>query len=266
MDPSEGNLQGIALHEALHESGAYHAIHPFQQSSVSYAPLLHSIRTVERTKNTRITSVLDIGCGVGWGVKALWALNYVASGVDSSPYAISQATKRLVDSRDRSQQYHCILQQCFIVASITKIPYPRQAPDAILCAGLMEHIDVRDVNFAISEIVRVARHYLFIQIATHPQMPTMSSFRIPSRGNSTVSNIITKNYFARTPVPIERTLKPRMWWVSKFEKAGFIFIQNIPLPSPRCCAFVLKRNVSIKHPHVTSKLHRYPNTSPKSIQ
>lgn len=243
MEPSEGLLTGAVLHEALHSTGIYDAMSPYKDSSAHYAPLLASIRSVNRFRNAHIESVLDVGCGVGFGVSALWNLKYVASGVDASPSAIEMANHRLVNPNDRSYP-HCILGRCFWAASANHIPFPTRAADAILSAGLMEHIDAKDTQQVMAEMARVARKYLFLQIASQTFMPAMTQLRVPKKGNRTGSELLSKDFRGRAPHPIERNLKPQAYWIYAFEKHGFVLERNIPLPGWGCCAFVLRRNAS----------------------
>lgn len=244
MEPSEGLLRGSVLHESLHASGVYDTIHPYRgDSPVHYAPLLSSLRFLNKYKDTRIASVLDVGCGVGFGVKALWSLNFIASGCDVAPHSISTANARYIDPH-KSSHPQCLLNNCFLVGSVLSIPFPSHSTDAILSAGLLEHVEPRDVPVAVSEMARVARQYVLLQIAIEPTMPVMSQFHIPSRGNLTAAQVLARDYRARAPNPVERTLMPRLYWIDAFSKYGFVLERNIPLPHWSCCAFVLWRNAS----------------------
>jgi hypothetical protein len=130
------------------------------------------------------------------------------------------------------------------VGNIKQIPFPTRSVDAILSAGVLEHVEAKDVGRAIAELTRVSKNYLFLQIASESNMPIMTQYRIPKRGNRTGNELIIRDYRARAPHPIEVNLRPRVYWISAFEKYGWILSRNIPLPSWQCCAFVLRRNAS----------------------
>ena len=93
MEPGEGALHGAVLHDALHQLDIYETmkISRYGSHAVHYAPLLAMIRVYNRLKKAEIHSVVDIGSGVGFGVKAMWSLGLTATGVDISPFAIKMA-------------------------------------------------------------------------------------------------------------------------------------------------------------------------------
>lgn len=234
-------LRGPVLQEALHSLGIYSAMGYDQV--VSYAPLLAAIRANARLTKTVIGSVIDVGCGVGVGVSALWSLKFRASGVDVSPSAIDYARQRYVDPTDKLSN-RCVLHRCFLVGNVKRLPFPSLAADAILSAGLLEHVDPKETHLAIAELARVARQFLFIQVASTAVLPSMLQQRIAKRGNTTAAKAIIQAYRARAPHPVEVNLKPQAFWVAAFEKHGYILERNIALPSWQCCSFVLRRNAS----------------------
>ena len=240
MEPSEGLLTGVALHETLHASGIYETMNP-HSSTVHLAPILSAIRFQNRVKNARITSVLDVGCGTGVGVKALWSLNFIASGVDVSATAIKTANERYVKDRSNSQ---CVLHNCFLVGDVAKIPFPSRAFDAVMAAGLLEHVAPKYVSSAISELTRVTRQYIFLQIAMQPTLPSLTRLRLPAKGNVTASEHLIRNFRGRAQEPIEVNLKPQLYWIDLFHNRGYVFEKNTPLPNWGCCAFVLRRNAT----------------------
>ena len=251
MEASEGLLRGAVLHEALHSTGIYAAM--YKDSTVHYAPLLSSIRFANKAQQAKITSVLDVGCATGFGVKALWSLKFTASGVDISPSAIQTAKERYVNKENSHPQ--CVLHNCFLNGNVARqIPFPTNSVDAILSAGLLEHVEARDVGRAIGELTRVARKYLFLQIASESNMPIMTQFRVPKRGNRTGNELVIRDYRARVGHPIETNLRPQLYWISAFEKFGFVLSRNIPLPGWQCCAFVLRRNVTASQRYLPRKL------------
>jgi ubiquinone/menaquinone biosynthesis C-methylase UbiE len=174
----------------------------------------------------------------------MWNLKLAASGVDISPAAIDTANSRYVDPKAQTQP-RCVLHRCFSVASITRIPFPARSVDAVLSAGLLEHVDPKDARQGISELARVARRYLFLEISSQPRMPAMATLLVPPRGNQTAAKAIAQHYRGRVRYPVERNIRPQIYWVGAFSAYGFSFVRNIPLPGWACCAFVLKRNVSI---------------------
>lgn len=251
MEPEEGHLQGAVLHEALHSLEIYEAMHRYREHTVHYATLLAGLRATSRQKQANIHSVLDLGCGVGFGVKALWSLKYTASGVDISPTAISTARQRYEDPKDKLHP-QCLLHKCFQVGSAKVIPFPGRICDAIMSAGLLEHIEPRDVNQVIAEMARVTRQWMFIEVASQSTLPSLAHVRVPSKGNQTGSSLLVRSYRGRGPAPLERTIRPQVFWVNAFERHGFVLERNLPLSGwNTCCAFVLRRNAS--SPRVPSR-------------
>jgi SAM-dependent methyltransferase len=96
--------------------------------------------------------ILDAGCGYGRYVKYLGGLGYDIVGIDSSEDAVSVAKENDLDV-------------CH--GDIRQIPYENDSFDAIICFGVVEHIE-EGVEEVLSEFYRVLtdKGKLFISIPT----------------------------------------------------------------------------------------------------
>ncbi|MDD5147739.1 MAG: class I SAM-dependent methyltransferase [Candidatus Daviesbacteria bacterium] len=127
-------------------------------------------------------SVLDVGCAYGFVVKRFQDLGIPATGIEYSPYAVSQAVCQNVfggDVRDLSR-------------------FKNNSFDLVLGTELLEHIPEDDVFKAVKELYRVSKHFVFLLICT------ANSDHIESRGGK--------------GDPSHITLKPRWWWESLFHR------------------------------------------------
>jgi len=96
-------------------------------------------------------SVLDIGCGRGYGLEVIQTTGLVAVGVDVSP-------DFLRDARTRSATAP------LVNASGDRLPFSSGSFDSIISFDVIEHID--DDQGFLGEIKRLAREEAFIAIST----------------------------------------------------------------------------------------------------
>ena len=127
-------------------------------------------------------SVLDVGCAYGFVVKRFQDLGIPATGIEYSPFAVSQAVTENIyegDVRDLSR-------------------FKNNSFDLVLGTELLEHIPEDDLFNAVKEMYRVSKRFIFLLICT------ANSDHIESRGGKgDLSHI---------------TLKPRWWWESLFHR------------------------------------------------
>jgi SAM-dependent methyltransferase len=97
-------------------------------------------------------SMLDIGSGEGQLVAALLRRGADAHGVDVSNVVIARCNKRIPER--------------FTCGSVLALPYLEASFDTVVSTDCMEHLAPDDVPKALAEIHRVAKRYVFLQLAT----------------------------------------------------------------------------------------------------
>ena len=100
----------------------------------------------------KITSVLDVGCGYGRLLEILkrerGRLNLV--GVDFSSSQLKTAKKYLKDDRIR-----------LLEVDVTKgLPFKDRSFELVTTNGCLQHIYRKDIDFVLSELLRVSRRYV----------------------------------------------------------------------------------------------------------
>lgn len=102
--------------------------------------------------NYKFDTILEVGCANGSAVRDLHKNKKQAYGIDISSVAIRYCT-----------EVTCV-RNC-IEASALDIPYKDKFFDAVFSCDVLEHLTPEDTRIAIKEIVRVAKHYLFLKIS-----------------------------------------------------------------------------------------------------
>jgi ubiquinone/menaquinone biosynthesis C-methylase UbiE len=108
-------------------------------------------------------TILDIGCGPGRHVSALYSHKKVtAIGADLNLNDLKDGVKRL--RYHDSLGAHCGGTWAFTTADITRLPFDDNTFDLVLCSEVMEHIP--DQQKAASEILRVLKpgHNLVVSV------------------------------------------------------------------------------------------------------
>lgn len=100
-------------------------------------------------------TMLDIGCGRGTLVTYARDEGIEAVGFDFSEWAVS----------DEGRYPRCKREWLTVHDAIKPFPYPDKSFDLVVALDLMEHIYLPDLPFVISEIRRVAKKWVFLQIA-----------------------------------------------------------------------------------------------------
>jgi SAM-dependent methyltransferase len=150
--------------------------------------------------DTGLCKVLDIGCGRGQFVTYLRDIGVEAWGFDFSEFSI------------KNPYHRC--QKGWIVQhdATKKWSYGNKAFDLVVALDLFEHLYTDDISFVIEEMFRVAKKYIFLQIATI--------------GGGSGSGLHDRGYILRRGenVPIELegmavaghvTVQDRQFWVDK---------------------------------------------------
>jgi len=139
--------------------------------------------------------VLDIGAGNGLIVSRLLSEGLDAHGVD--------ITKDAWETKSNVNPYFVSPKSRLTEASVCNLPYEDNEFDVTFSTTLMEHLPESSVDKAISEIARVTKH-------------------------RTIHWIDTDGEDVQFGMKLHLTVKPKSWWVSKFEKFS---------PSVECLIF-----------------------------
>lgn len=124
-------------------------------------------------------SVLDVGCGMGLLVRTFLQHGVEVRGVDIAP--------RPIEENNRTNPGY------FQLGSILDLPFPDGSWDTVVSTDCLEHIAETDVPRALQELRRVARHNIFVCLAT------------------------TRDRDGRWRL----TIRNREWWEAQFFAAGF---------------------------------------------
>lgn len=95
----------------------------------------------EKFADLRNKKILDVGCNYGEIVKSLASYNQVV-GIDTDEKALGIARKTVKNAK-------------FIKASATKLPFPKNNFDAVVCLAVLEHI--KNDQKALEEISRALK-------------------------------------------------------------------------------------------------------------
>jgi ubiquinone/menaquinone biosynthesis C-methylase UbiE len=98
-------------------------------------------------------NMLDVGCGRGTFIAYARDMGIEAEGFDYSEWAIENRYPRCKAKWIRRHD------------ATTRWPYPDRSFDLVVALDCLEHIYEENLNFVISELFRVAKKYIFLQIA-----------------------------------------------------------------------------------------------------
>lgn len=112
-------------------------------------PIVEAWKTMFNPKNA-----LDVGCGRGTFVTYMRDVDIKAEGFDFSGWSIDhhypRCNKKWIRNYDATKPW----------------PYPDKSFDFVTVLDLMEHIYIDDIYFVVNEMYRVAKKWIFLQIAT----------------------------------------------------------------------------------------------------
>jgi ubiquinone/menaquinone biosynthesis C-methylase UbiE len=112
-------------------------------------PMEFIVQNVNTLREYNVKKVLDLGCGTGRHLIHLIEEGFDVVGVDNSPKAIELVSKTLEDTGIRNVELK--------VADYTKIPWPDESFDAVLCINVIQHGQYSDIQKGVSEIRRILR-------------------------------------------------------------------------------------------------------------
>lgn len=157
-------------------------------------------------------NMLDVGCGRGTFVAYARDIGIEAEGFDFSEWAINNHYPR------------CRREWLKVHDTTKPWPYPDKSFDLVTILDLMEHIHIDDIDFVINEIHRVAKKWIFLQIAT---VGGGSGNEIHERGY-----IIKKG--ESIPIELEAcavaghvTVVTEGFWIQRFKRDGSIIRRNL---------------------------------------
>lgn len=147
----------------------------YKQRSVGAAYISWVLHTL------KFKSVLDVGCGMGYGLLAFLLHNKYAKGMEVCDELLHNSLRTYVEmgvvKKGRIQQ----------------MPYNNDEFDLLYSTDVLEHIPECDVHQALSEMVRVTKGQIFVSVCT-----------IPSR-------ILPE-------LKLHETVKPMEWWDEQFSQ------------------------------------------------
>jgi ubiquinone/menaquinone biosynthesis C-methylase UbiE len=116
----------------------------------------HEILDQIINKNTNISSVIDIACGMGNLIIELSKHNNFKRivGIDFLKETFSIAWKSESIFGNIS----------FLQGDLINLPFNNQSFDFSICINTLHHIHNKDFNRAINELTRITKHYLMIEI------------------------------------------------------------------------------------------------------
>jgi ubiquinone/menaquinone biosynthesis C-methylase UbiE len=128
----------------------------------------------------KFDSVLEVGCGMGYGVIRFLQQNKKVKAIETCDYLLD------------SFLFSLVRLDVVTKGSAQSIPFPADTFDLVFCVEVLEHIPEADIHQAISEMVRVCKKYMFLTISTVPAK------HFPS-------------------LNLHETIKPTEWWDDHFK-------------------------------------------------
>lgn len=152
-------------------------------------------------------NVLDVGCGRGTFIAYAHDVGIEAEGFDFSEWAINHRYRR------------CKRKWLRVHDATKPWPYPDNSYDLVVAIDLFEHIYESDLQFVIDELYRVAKKWVFLQIAV-----TGSG---GSQGDKEEGYILKKG--ESVPIALEAcavaghvVVRNKRFWLDKFSRKGWV--------------------------------------------
>lgn len=144
----------------------------------------------------KFKSILDIGCSQGIAVQLYQLRGKDAHGIDISKVGIDKAKEMGIKNCK--------------VGSMLNIPYEDNFFETCTSSDVLEHLDPKDIDKALSEVCRISSKYLFLKIATKKE------------GNRKWIDIIKEKYSEEFPelVNLHLSVFKHDFWIRKIEKIG----------------------------------------------
>lgn len=153
-------------------------------------------------------TLLDCGCGRGTFIAYACDINIEAEGFDFSEWAVT-----------KGRYERCKPEWLKLHDASKPWPYLDQSFDLVTALDFYEHIYLKDLDFVIDEMHRVAKKWVFLQIAV--------------AGSGGLQGRKDEGYVLKKgePIPVELegcavaghvTVKPESWWFERFEHDDWI--------------------------------------------
>jgi len=104
----------------------------------------------------KFKTVLDVGCGSGYAVLRFLIAGKTVKGIETSKYLVNERLKQLTDL------------QITGYGSILDIPFNNDTFDLVYCTEVLEHLEEKDIENALSQLVRVSNKYIFCTVSFVP--------------------------------------------------------------------------------------------------
>lgn len=171
-------------------------------------PIVQAWKTMFSPKN-----MLDVGCGRGQIVSAARDIGIEAEGFDFSEWAVGEG--RYVKCKPEWLKLHDAMKPW---------PYSDKSFDLVVALDFWEHIYETDLPLVISEMFRVAKKWIFLQIAV--------------AGSGGLQGRVEDGYILdkSKPIPIELegcavaghvTLRKEAWWLDRFDHNDWILRRDM---------------------------------------
>jgi len=100
---------------------------------------------------------------------------------------------------------------CLVQGKAQDIPFSDNSFDLVVCTDVLEHIPEEDVGKCLSEIVRVSRHDVLLEVHTSWAIEDLALRHSPWRGRS-----------------LHETQKKKRWWKEMITSAGLEILDSTP--------------------------------------
>ncbi len=153
-------------------------------------------------------TMLDLACGRGVFVAYARDVGIEAEGFDFSKFAVNEG-----------RYFRCQKEWLQVHDATKPWPYPDKSFDLIIALDILEHIYLDDLPFALSELHRVAKKWVFLQIAV--------------AGSGGLQGRTDEGYILKKGEPVQIqlescavaghvTLRKEAWWYEKLEYDDWI--------------------------------------------
>lgn len=204
------NLKEYFEEHARQRPSAVHPVKQLMDHATIWTPLFSLLEPLMNHDST-IQSLAEIGCGTGTLLKTIahrFPAYHEILGVDFS-FDILKIGRQHTDSETPIS---------YLNADLLHLPFPSQSIDVTLCVNVLHHIHPNDLHQAYSELQRITKKYLLIEI----------------RNTHTIYNfgylpMIQKMFYKNVPIT---TLSPRQMSFFIFSNQfSYLRVRGIvPLP------------------------------------
>ncbi len=165
--------------------------------------------------------VLDAGCGSGRNISLLSPLVKEIAGVDFSEQMLERARARVIEEK--------LGNVSLAQGSVTKLEFPDNSFDKVICASVLQYLDNKDCAEAIAEMIRVAKPggTLVLHVKNGTSLYGVS-IKLARKISSMLGRKVKPEIY-RSRAWHERTLAAAGGGVVDYD--GFGFLTFVPLPN-----------------------------------